>query len=92
MVLVPDCSLEPLAAGIADGHIREEIVVVVGSEGLGEKAPEGVVGAGGEDVVAQGPPTAVGDPDGVIEEWLEVGGAALGGKKDELVSQTEKEG
>jgi hypothetical protein len=76
---LPDGCLEPLAGSVADGDVGEEVVPVVGDEGVGEEDPEGVLGLGGEDVVAEGAVATVGCPGGVEEEGGEVFEAALGG-------------
>jgi len=70
MVMLPDRRLEPLAGRIRDSNVREEVVPVIGNQGVSELDPKGVRRDGGEDVVAKGSTTPVGCPGGVIEEGL----------------------
>ena len=44
MIRLPDDRLKPLAAGIADGDVWEDIIVVIRDEGVREKLPEWMVG------------------------------------------------
>lgn len=68
MVLLPNGGFEPLSAGKADGNVGKEPVPVVWYQGHGEMGPEGMIRLRGNDVVAQGAATAIGDPHGVVEE------------------------
>jgi hypothetical protein len=77
VVSFPYGGLEPLSRGVGNGYVWEEVVVVVGNEGVGEKCPKGMVGTGGEDVVRQGTTAAVSGPCWIIEERFEGCEAAL---------------
>ena len=67
-VFRPEGRLKPLPGGVADGEVREDVVVAPGDERGGDELPEGVVGARTEDVVGEGAFAAVDDESGVVEE------------------------
>ena len=77
VVLLPDGRHEPLAACIADGHVREKPVVVVGDQRLREADPVWMVRARGEDVVAQGSAAGIRDPHRVVKKRRQIRLAAL---------------
>jgi hypothetical protein len=63
---------------IADGHVGEEVVPVMGDEGIGEEDPERVLQDRGKDVVAKSVAAAVRWSRWVVEEGSEFFLAALG--------------
>ena len=77
VVLLPHGRLEPLPARVADGDVREEVVVVIRDERAGHELPEGVVGLGAHDVVAERAAAAVGRPCWVVEQRRELLETAL---------------
>jgi len=77
MVFFPDGRLEPLSAGVTDGHVGKEPVVVPGHQRHGQPGPELVIRARREDVVAKGAAAGVGDPRWIVEEGCQVSFAAL---------------
>lgn len=77
VVPLPHVRQEPLPRRVADGDVGEGVVPCVAHHGLGGELPEGVVGRRAEDVVAEGAVAAVGDPDGVVEQRVQAGEAAL---------------
>ena len=77
MIGLPDGGLKPLAAGVADGDVWEEVVVVVRDERIGEEDPEWMVGNRGKDVVAEGTAPTISGPRWVVKERCEISQAAL---------------
>lgn len=67
MVFLPNGSLEPLATGVADCDVGEDIIVVVGNERFCQKFVEWVTGTRAEDVVGERSSSSVCCPKGVIE-------------------------
>ena len=52
VVFLPDSSLKPLAAGIADSDVWEDVAVIPGVQGVCKTGPEGMVRSRGKNVVA----------------------------------------
>ena len=63
---LPNSSLKPLAASIADSDIRKEVVVVVRDKRIGKEDPEWMARDGGKNIVAEGSTTTVRGPHRIV--------------------------
>jgi hypothetical protein len=77
VIRFPHGGLKPLSAGVTDGDIGEDIVIIIGNERLGEELEEGMIGRAAEDVVAESPVAAVCGEGWVVEKGFKVSETAL---------------
>jgi hypothetical protein len=67
MVFLPNSRLKPLPASVGNCDIREEVVVVVGYERVGQKEPERMFRGASKDIVAESAATTIGSKGRVVE-------------------------